>query len=264
MLDTRREGLVLKARCRGSRPSPYRIEVSLDETGIESAWCSCPVQSTGCKHVVAVLVTWIHESEPFSAQETLEARVRQCSKQELIGLIEQMIERHPDLERLIGLVEAQDEGFDEQWVRNQIQQWAHEAYGPEASNFTAGTDLYLIENLGHKYIEDGRWTAAARLFCAVADELLALFDAYPYLLDHAGGLLETVMAAVDEIDRCLSHLTDPDERRTCFRTLFSVYRWDTEFGGLGISDRVPDILTRQGSEKERVLAAGWTRGVLAG
>jgi hypothetical protein len=57
VFDVRRQGASLKARCRGSLPEPYNIEIELDEDRIVEAVCSCPVGGAGrCKHVAAVLL----------------------------------------------------------------------------------------------------------------------------------------------------------------------------------------------------------------
>ncbi|MCK4470556.1 MAG: SWIM zinc finger domain-containing protein, partial [Anaerolineae bacterium] len=61
ILNPRRQGDTLKARCQGSRPQPYRVEITLGPDGIASGTCSCPVGAGGhCKHGVALLLTWIH------------------------------------------------------------------------------------------------------------------------------------------------------------------------------------------------------------
>ena len=262
VVSPHREGDMLKAQCEGSRPSPYRVEVTLDDEGIAFAWCSCPLASPGCKHVVAVLLTWVHDPDSFTARDTLKDRLSRRSKGELVRLVEQMIERDPDLERLVDLTETTGQAHDEEWVRSQIRQIIPGAYGPD-SFYNMGANLHLLENRGHGYIEEGKWAEAATLFRAVAEELLDLCDEHPYILDGDVGVLLTVQEAVEQIEVCLPHLRDPEQRRDCIRTLFTVYRWDTEYGGLGLSNRVPEILVRQASEDERSLAAGWTRKALA-
>ncbi len=56
--------MTLKALCQGSAASPYRVEVTFSQKGIASTNCSCPVGAGGyCKHVAALLLTWLHEPE---------------------------------------------------------------------------------------------------------------------------------------------------------------------------------------------------------
>ena len=64
--DPRRQGMTLKAGCEGSRPSPYRVEVTFGRRGITAAGCSCPVGEGGyCKHVAALPLTWQVMPEAF-------------------------------------------------------------------------------------------------------------------------------------------------------------------------------------------------------
>ena len=59
---------VLRAFCHSSSGSPYRVEATLLPAGDKSthkvvyAGCSCP-RGGFCKHLVALLLTWIHQPE---------------------------------------------------------------------------------------------------------------------------------------------------------------------------------------------------------
>jgi uncharacterized Zn finger protein len=101
------QGNVLKARCWGSSPHPYHVWVSLGPDGIEGGECSCPVGGGGyCKHVAALLLTWLHESESFQEVEPIENALDQRDKADLILLIQKMIARYPDLEEMIYVTPA--------------------------------------------------------------------------------------------------------------------------------------------------------------
>jgi uncharacterized Zn finger protein len=70
IFDTRRQGMTLRSRCQGSQVEAYRVQVTFDEEGISDADCSCPAGSAGgCKHVAALLLTWLAEPEAFTAME---------------------------------------------------------------------------------------------------------------------------------------------------------------------------------------------------
>jgi len=99
IFDARRQGSTLKAYCEGSRPEPYRVRVTFTSKGIKEAECSCPVGSGGrCKHVAALLLTWLHRPEEFREVEELDKALERRSKSELIALIKQMLLRRPELE----------------------------------------------------------------------------------------------------------------------------------------------------------------------
>ena len=78
ILDPRRQGDTLKARCLGSRPQPYHVEVTLGPEGVVAGECSCPVGGGGrCKHTAALLLTWLHE--PDTLLKTLQ-KSRTCGR----------------------------------------------------------------------------------------------------------------------------------------------------------------------------------------
>jgi uncharacterized Zn finger protein len=92
------QGDTLKAQCWGSMPQPYHIWLQVGPDGIVAGECSCPVGSGGaCKHVAALLLTWLHEPDSFQETEPLEKALEQRDKRDLIHLIRQMIARYPDL-----------------------------------------------------------------------------------------------------------------------------------------------------------------------
>ena len=120
IFDTRRVGMTLKAKCEGSRSTPYRVEVTFNDTGIETTDCSCPIGGY-CKHVVALLLTWVAEPEEFIEQQAIEVILQQCDKAELISLIQQMLRRDPDLEYLLTTVGKSGAPIDSLLYRNQIR-----------------------------------------------------------------------------------------------------------------------------------------------
>src|SRR2546426_10718576 len=71
---------VLRAFCHGSSGSPYRVEATLLPAGEKSAHklvaagCSCP-RGGFCKHLVALLLTWIHQPERFVVRSGLMGRL---------------------------------------------------------------------------------------------------------------------------------------------------------------------------------------------
>jgi uncharacterized Zn finger protein len=68
LIDQRRTGLVLKARCQGSSAQPYRVAATLGPSGgIAASTCSCPVGGR-CKHVAALLLAWLAAPDAFLVQ----------------------------------------------------------------------------------------------------------------------------------------------------------------------------------------------------
>jgi len=100
---------VLRAFCHSSSGSPYRVEATLLPAGdksahkVVSAGCSCP-RGGFCKHLVALLLTWIHQPERFVVRAGIMVRLSEKSHEELLALLEQLVQRQPDIEPLIDLL----------------------------------------------------------------------------------------------------------------------------------------------------------------
>ncbi len=93
ILHPRRAKETLKAQCVGSAPQPYHVQATLGEHGVVAASCSCPVGDAGrCKHVAALLQTWLSDPNVFMEVEDLDA-----------ALERRVMERYPALEMLLEL-----------------------------------------------------------------------------------------------------------------------------------------------------------------
>src|SRR5439155_5492652 len=100
---------VLRAFCHGSSGGPYHVEATLVPTReksahkLASAGCSCP-RGGFCKHLVALLLTWLHQPERFMVRSGLVGRLSEKSREELLNLLEQLVQRQPDIEPLVELL----------------------------------------------------------------------------------------------------------------------------------------------------------------
>ena len=88
----------LSATCQGSYPRPYRIAIELMPTGIVSTRCSCPYDADGdCKHIVALLLTYIEAPETIRHIENLLATLALKPKSSLLQIISELLKRNPQL-----------------------------------------------------------------------------------------------------------------------------------------------------------------------
>lgn len=91
-------GVVLMAHCEGSNSPSYRLRVELDSGGVQMASCSCPYDWGGdCKHIVALLLTYLHRPEEFSEQKSLAELLAGLEKDALLALITHLAQNDPDL-----------------------------------------------------------------------------------------------------------------------------------------------------------------------
>ena len=104
-----RRGNRLFAEVLGSEEDPYNVGVFFQQDDF-TASCTCPYDWGGyCKHIVAVLLTWINDRDLVAARAPIEELLSQLDADRLRALIFQMVETDP------GLAETIDE-FSSQTV----------------------------------------------------------------------------------------------------------------------------------------------------
>ena len=93
-----RQGNLLTALCEGSSAPAYRLRAELDQAGIRSTSCTCPYDWGGlCKHLVALLLVYIHQPETFSERGSVADLLAGLERDDLVALVEKLAFRDPDL-----------------------------------------------------------------------------------------------------------------------------------------------------------------------
>ena len=91
-------GVVLLAYCEGNSAPAYRVSAALDEGGVRSASCTCAYDWGGdCKHIIALLLTYLHHSETFNEQKSVHELLAGLDKEELAALIERLVKNDPEM-----------------------------------------------------------------------------------------------------------------------------------------------------------------------
>ncbi|MEI7846621.1 MAG: SWIM zinc finger family protein [Chloroflexota bacterium] len=90
-------GIVLRSMCSGNS-AHYTLQVELDENGINSTSCTCAYDGDGdCKHIVALLLEYLHQPEKFFEEKSVADLVSGLDKEALIAIITRLVKRDPDL-----------------------------------------------------------------------------------------------------------------------------------------------------------------------
>lgn len=98
VFDTFRQHNILAGKCEGSSAPFYQLRVQLDEGGIQEASCTCPYDWGGyCKHIIALILTYIHNPDAFIEQKNIKELLGQLDKDALVYLITKMVDKNPDL-----------------------------------------------------------------------------------------------------------------------------------------------------------------------
>lgn len=264
VINPRRLGMTLKAQCQGSASQPYRVEATLTPGGIAAANCSCPVGWEGrCKHVAALLLTWINDPSDFRETEDLQTALERRSKDELIGLIQAMVTRYPDLELLLELPLPGSTGTQRAIEPQVIERQVRGAFAQAGDGWDAAaniaTSLQSVLALGEGYVRQHDWSNAVVVYRTLAQ---AVLDHYEQYQDEDGQLGMIVNDCVAGLGECLAESQDAMQCDEILRALFDIYCWDLDFGGIGIGDEVPDIIKANTSPAERQRVAQWARAIL--
>jgi hypothetical protein len=95
-------GYTLSATCEGTDVEPYRLSVELMPTGITATDCSCPYDWEGdCKHIVALLLTYIHAPDTILFLELLLDTLEAKPKSSLLQVISELLKRAPELAPIV-------------------------------------------------------------------------------------------------------------------------------------------------------------------
>ena len=88
----------LSGTCEGTDIEPYSVTVELTPTGIADADCSCLYDWGGdCKHIVALLLTYLHEPDAILSLEPLLTTLAEKPKPNLLQVISELLKRAPEL-----------------------------------------------------------------------------------------------------------------------------------------------------------------------
>lgn len=258
VVHMRRVGDTLKADCHGSRATPYRVSASVKDGTIVEASCSCPV-GAHCKHIAALLLTWLHQPDDFIEVEATHAALEKRSKAELVALIEQMLLRNPELESLLEM--PLPTGEKKQPVNPKVyQRQAAAAFDDAGDEWGVEDDiareLEAMLDLARQFFAQADPLNAAAIYQAVTDEVLKHYAEYQ---DENGTLGGVVNDCVRGLGECLPIINDSNAREQIVRSLFDVYRFDVNFGGVGLSDEGPDLIVQHATADERQQVVEWVR-----
>lgn len=96
--ELERRGEEIQASVAGSGYAPYRVRVAMRRGEVESATCTCPYDWGGwCKHIVAVLLSILHEPDRVAERPALDALLDDLDRDQLQALVQHLAHRRPDL-----------------------------------------------------------------------------------------------------------------------------------------------------------------------
>ena len=295
-------GETLHASSHGSSGGPYRVEATLvpaddphpdPDLLVSDYLCTCP-RGGFCKHVVALLLTWIERPEVFAVRPTVGELLANRSREDLVALVELMVRREPDLADLIELAPPARRDPDAPVapaepgagatrtvspvaIRRQVTKafaWLeHDSYdgwygGPDLTPIVEELDSLLT--IGQGYAAAGRWADAAVVFGTILDEAA---DAWEGVSDQEGRLLPLLGRVAAGLARCLQVQTDlpPEERlgaedrAEIVEQLYAFWDFSSDYD-VGADDEEPldpaHVIAAHATDAERASVENWLRAIV--
>jgi hypothetical protein len=251
VLEISRDGEMIYGECQGSEDMDYDVEVRIRGNDIIEADCSCPYEGDGdCKHIVALVLTYMVEYATVVDVSTTSAQVRplaERSKEELIGLVEEMVSLHRDLKSLLncpspGNVKNHD--VDLRFVRDNLK-LAIKQFEPYRNNHVALNYIRTIIKTARTFADEGDWHNTARICRALWDTLNS-DNEYP-VYDQNGDFVVTLVESIPLLEECLNQPdfhSDAGERYAILDCLLRTILWNTHHEQMGDSIyELQDLLT---------------------
>ena len=259
ILEPRLQGNTLKAWCQGSRPQPYRLWVAYGTEGIKKADCSCPVGGGGhCKHVAALLLTWLDDPDSFREVEELDTNLERRSKPELIALIKQMVEAHPAFEALLEATPTEADRSSPLVDPESYRRQAELAIQSGFDGWGGVGDINVVLGSGDNFLAKSDYANAGIVYQAVAQ---AMFEHFEMMYDEDGEEMHSLVnRCVQGLGNCLTAEDgNAAARENALQALFEIFRLDLDYGGYGFADEVDELILEHADDDEKRVVAGWAR-----
>jgi uncharacterized Zn finger protein len=230
--------------------------MSFDEGGITAVACSCPYDRGGwCKHIVAVLLTCLHDPDEIEVRPDLEELLTDLDRAQLQELVASMAAHDPDLvdeierwvlavgrtldeaeETRTGVPPPRRTRVDPQPIRREVAAILHslDRMRPSEAYWQVGSvvsEVGQVLSQAKAFIEAGDGENALLYLEAITDEYV---KGWFYLDDSDGiasGFFEELGAAWTET--ALGAELSPAERKQWARELT---RWQAEIDEYGVDD----------------------------
>ncbi len=249
ILEPVRQGMELRAECQGSQYEPYQVSATLTAHGISATSCSCPYEGVGiCKHIVALLLTYIHEPQAFRVIPPLDALLAQRSKAELIALIGEMLKRDPDLMSVVELSAAAQPGRppDHQAYRRQIRR------ALRSDTLRAlERELRALGDTAARLEKAEDWLGAGALYHLLLAETIGHYSDELQQMDEDGDIAILVNEFAEGLGRCLQEgQPASDMRRAWLEALLDAELTDIALGGIDLAPSAWDALLECATDED--------------
>ena len=213
----------------------YEVEITFEEGEVEAS-CSCPYEDYPCKHIVAVLLTFIHDKEKYIQQATqhqseissLKDKIRKLSRADLMEIVISCLDKYPDFWRDMAVRLASDKKLTLNTILKQVKK----AFPNIESHYYSETAIAKQLRAILKSVENSSTDVCVKVYWAIVDRTLKELNDYG-MSDES---LETL--AIDTMELLAKSLNRGEqsyqERQTIIIGLMNYYI----HGNCGIVDAI--------------------------
>jgi uncharacterized Zn finger protein len=255
ILEPVRQGMTLRAQCEGSEDEPYEVSATLAQHGIADVSCTCPYDWGGaCKHLIAVLLTYVHEPQAFRVIPPLETLLAGSSRETLIALIGEMVQREPELMSVVELAMATPQSqhsksgtpIDAHVYRRQARR-AMQSENPERIE----RELRTLRQAAVRLAQSGDWRNAGAVYHVTLDEAVHGYDDLVRSMDEDGDIAIVIDEVAQGLSACLQQSTvDREMRRGWLEALLAAELTDIEMGGIDLAPSAREAVLEHATEEE--------------
>ncbi len=202
-------------------------------------------------------------------------RLRKKNHEELLFLVEQLMERKPDIQPLLELLielplpyasqkgktpgKGNSRTLDLASIRKQLERALYSAGQGWKSANSIAAELHRLCGIGDDFVEAGEWGNAQAIYAAIAGETIARYEE----VEDECQIAEVIDECTDGLALCLDTQHDlPEDERLSFvnrekllTSLFDIWNFGHDYGGINID--VVGTIVRNVTEDERKMVEGW-------
>ncbi len=212
-----------------------------------------------------------------SSRSGLLERLSEKSHEELLALLEQLVQRQPDIEPLIELLielplvtttqqksrpgRGRERTLDPATIRSQVASAFYNAGEGWGAASRVAADLEQLYDIGKNFAEAGEWANAQVVYATVAEETIMQYEEV-----HDEGQISWVLGkCAAGLVACLeaqsalppSERLDAAEREALLTSLFDLWKFGYNYGGIEV--HIPAAIADTATAQERKRVEAWLR-----
>lgn len=232
-----RQGTELRAQCEGSDYEPYQARATLTESGVAQMSCTCPYDYGGiCKHIVALLLTYVHEPRSFRSVPPLTVLLAGSSREELIALIGELIKREPELLSLVELSVATEQAQQGEILNVEAYRRQARSALRRGSPGAVEKEIRSLLELAARLDTAGDWLNAGTIYHAILEETVSGYEKILWEMDEDGDIAAVIDECAQGLDQCLKkNKTDDQTRRAWLEALLGAKLTNIDIGGVDLA-----------------------------